>query len=100
MKKLLNKFLVKIANISKKGIIIYCITTTVLFLIAAGMFLTGVIFLPPNKETIPAAIPLTITGGIILVILLFSVLLMTLASNYAKNRANSTDKGQEFDKTK
>ena len=100
MNRLFGKFLLKIANISKKGIIVYCITTTILFFIAASMFLTGVIFLPPNDQTISAAIPLTISGGIILAVLLFSVLFMTLASNYAKNKNENVVEANENNKTK
>ena len=84
MINLFKKFLLKVANISKRGTIVYCVTITILFFIAAGMFLTGVLYLYPNSNTIAAAVPLTISGGIILFLLLVSVLMMTFASNYAK----------------
>lgn len=85
--KFIRSLLTRVANMSKASLIAYCIITTVLFFASASMFLTGVIFLPPNENTIEGAIPLTIAGGVILAVLLFSVLFVTLASNYGKNKS-------------
>ncbi len=91
----MKRFLKYLASLSRKKIIGYCVLTTVLFLFGGAIFLTGALFLPPNPNETPSwALPLTIAGAVILVLVLFSILFMSIGSNYGNKYKEEDDRAE------
>ncbi|MFA6861283.1 MAG: hypothetical protein WCR56_02750 [Bacilli bacterium] len=85
---LIRKFMLTIAGMSKKASKIYCIILTFVFLLAVSLLLTGLIIINPKVDYPHWAISMTIAGSIFLFVVVFTIMLTTIASNYVKRRPN------------
>ncbi len=91
--KLLYSFMRKIASMSKKSSAIYLALLSLLFLLALGLLITGLILLNPKDEAITTlSIVLTSIGGFGLLVSVFGVALTAIASNYVRRSDEKSDK--------
>lgn len=79
---LLKKLLLKIAFLSKRASIIYCVTLTLVFLCGIALFLTGIVFVKPDAIIPDFAVVCLAVGSILILAILVAVALTAVASNY------------------
>ena len=98
---LLKKILLKIASMSKRASAIYCIVLTILFLVGIALFLTGILYALPDTDMPSFAIICLAIGSLVILAILATVALTSLASNYIESeetdKETDASKGQEED---
>ena len=86
---------------SKRASAIYCIVLTILFLVGIALFLTGILYALPDTEMPSFAIICLAIGSLVILAILATVALTSLASNYIESEETDkemdTSKGQEED---
>jgi FtsH-binding integral membrane protein len=89
--KLIIKAMFAIAGMSKKASAIYLAILTFFFLAALGFLLFGIILVDqPNGPSY--GIPLTITGAILMFLVVATIAISTIASNYVRKNADKDPK--------
>lgn len=92
---LIKKLLLKIASLSKRASAIYCLVLTLVFLVGIALFLTGILYVLPDREMPPFAIVSLAIGSIVILAVLVAVALTTLASNYIGTEGHEEEKKEE-----
>lgn len=95
MLTLCRKLIFAIARMSKKASAIYMSVLSVVFLGSVAMLLVGVLLLD-NPDPSAIALPLTLSGALIIALDIFLVCLTSISSNYVrKNPHKDPSKAEE-----
>ncbi len=94
---LLKKLLLKIASLSKRASIVYCVTLTLVFLCGIALFLTGIVFVKPDAIIPDFAIVCLAIGSLLIIAVLATVALTAVASNYIEVEGQSEKEKESQD---
>ena len=86
---LIRKLLLKIASMSKRASVVYCIVLTLIFLVGIAVFLTGILFVIPGEVLPDFAIACLTIGSLMIIAVLAVVALTSVASNYIETEKES-----------
>ncbi len=92
--------MVRVAHMSKKAAVGYCINLTCQFLIALSLLLVGLIYLGAKPTSPEWAVPLIVVGAVFLFTTTLTISIATISSNYVEKRLNKKNKGDESDSKK
>ena len=72
---------------SRRASVVFAIVLTLVFLVGIALFLTGILYVLPDVVPPAFAIPCLAVGSLVIVLVLATVAVMTLASNYGTKPA-------------
>lgn len=100
IKKMIINAMVRVAHMSKKAAVGYCINLTCQFLIALTLLLIGLIYLGAKPESPDWAIPLIVVGAIFLFTTTLTISIATISSNYVEKRLNKKNSKENIEDKK
>lgn len=80
---MIKRFLRWIAGMSRRASVIYSIVLTLIFLVGICLFLAGILYILPDVTPPDFAIPCLAVGSLVIVLVLATVAVTTMASNFA-----------------
>lgn len=98
IKKMIINAMVKVAHMSKKAAVVYCINLTAQFLLAVSLLLTGLIFLDATERPV-WAIPLIVVGAVFLFTTTVTISIATVSSNYVEKRLKAEEQEEKKEET-
>ena len=90
--KLVKRFMLRVATMSKKTAVAFIIVMVLDFFAALTMMYVGLLYLRPDVTPPDFAIPLTIAGSVLLFVDAILIMLSSLSSNYVEKKMTPEEK--------